>query len=224
MADVIDEGFREALRRDPDRRHRWVALVDGQEQQLQAIRAAARRHGVDVAIVCDFIHVMEYLWKAAHCFHPAGSDEARQWVSHHARVLLEGADPSQVAAGMCRSATLRGLEVRAAVDKCARYLRKRRQYVRYGEALAEGFPIASGVIEGACRHLVRDRLDCCGARWSVEGAEAVLKLRALASSGDFDAYWAFHQGREHERNHLSAHAGGAPPNPIPRPRLRLAKR
>ena len=223
MADVIEEGFREALRRDPDGRRRWVVLVDGQQQQLHAIQAAAKRHGVHLTIVCDFIHVMEYLWKAANCFHAAGSDDARKWVSEHARMLLEGADPSQVAAGMRRSATLRRLEVRAAVDKCARYLLGRRDYVRYGDALAEGFPIASGVIEGACRHLVRDRLDCCGARWSVEGAEAVLKIRALTTSGDFEAYWALHLAREHERNHLSAYAGAAPPDPIPRPRLRLVK-
>jgi hypothetical protein len=186
MADVIDEGFREALRRDPDGRRRWIVVVDGQDQQLEAVSAAARRHGVNVTIVCDFIHTMEYMWKAAHEFHPAGSEGARQWVADHARLLLEGADPSQVAAGMRRSATLRRLKVRKAVDKCARYLIKRRAYLRYGTALEHGYPIASGVIEGACRHLVRDRLDCCGARWSVKGAEAVLKLRALASSGDLD--------------------------------------
>jgi hypothetical protein len=64
--------------------------------------------------------------------------------------------------------------------------------MRYGDALSAGLPVASGAIEGACRHLVRDRLDCCGARWSVNGAEAVLTLRALASSRDLDDYWDYH--------------------------------
>jgi len=223
MADVIDEGFLEARRRDPEGRRRWVVVVDGQVQQLDAIHAAARRHEVSITIVCDFIHTMEYLWKAAYCFHAAGSNEARQWVADHARMLLEGKDPSQVAAGMRRSATLRKLVKRGAVDKCARYIRKRRDYMRYGELLSQGFPIASGVIEGACRHLVRDRLDCCGARWLVAGAEAVLKLRALKVSGDFDAYWQFHLAREHERNHASRYAQGIVPNPIPKPSLRVVK-
>ena len=95
--------------------------------------------------------------------------------------------------------------------------------MRFGDALAAGLPIASGVIEGACRHLVRDRLDCCGARWGVLGAEAVLKLRALSVSGDFDEYWAFHQAREHQRNHVAAYANGIIPNPIPTLRLRRLK-
>jgi hypothetical protein len=223
MADVIDDGFREALRRDPQQERTWVVLVDGQTQQLDAICAAAKRHGVTITIICDFIHVMEYLWKAAHCFHDPGTNEARAWVTERARMLLEGADPSQVAAGMRRSATRQGLTQRKAIDVCARYLKKRRATMLYGEALAAGYPIASGVIEGACRHLVRDRLDCCGARWGVNGAESVLKLRALSASGDFDDYWAFHLRCEHQRNHVALYANATIPNPIPTPRLRRIK-
>lgn len=223
MAEVIDEGFREALRRDPDQRRHWVVLVDGQTQQIAAIIAAANKHGVKITIICDFIHVMEYLWKAAHCFHEPGSNEARLWVTERARMLLDGVDASQVAAGMRRSATRQGLRHRKAVDTCARYLKKRRQYLRYGEALAAGFPIASGAIEGACRHLVRDRLDCCGARWNVNGAEAVLKLRALHCSGDLGDYWDFHLRRELERNHSALYANATIPNPIPTTRLRRIK-
>ena len=84
-------------------------------------------------------------------------------------------------------------------------------YLRYDEYLAAGFPIATGVIEGACRYLVKDRMDITGARWSVAGAEAVLKLRALRASGDFETYWNYHQLRELQRNHLPLYAGGVPP-------------
>lgn len=223
MADVVEQTFQEALRRDPERRRRWVVLVDGQDQQLAAVKAAAKRHGAAVEIICDFIHTLEYLWKAAHCFYAPGSSEARQWVCDHARALLDGSDPSQVAAGMRRSATIRDVPKRKAVDKAARYLIKRRHYMMYGDALKAGLPIATGVIEGACRHLVRDRMDCSGARWSVTGAEAVLKLRALKLSGDFDDYWTHHLAREHDRNHLSNYAGAIAPEPIPKPRLRLVK-
>ena len=72
--------------------------------------------------------------------------------------------------------------------------------------------------------MVRDRLDCCGARWSVVGAEAILKLCALRLSGDFDEYWGFHLAREHEQNHCSNDADDIVPEPNPKPRLRLVKK
>ena len=87
------------------------------------------------------------------------------------------------------------------VDRPLSYPRNKHDYLGYDTALAKGWPIASGVIEGACRYLIADRLDIAGARWSLQGAEAVLKLRALIANGDFDTYWRFHVGREHQRNH-----------------------
>ena len=91
------------------------------------------------------------------------------------------------------------------------------------------YPIATGVIEGACRYLVRDRMELTGARWRLAGAEAVLKLRALRASGDFDAYWEFHEAREYERNHAQHYADRTPPpvtepsEPPSPPRLRRVK-
>jgi hypothetical protein len=119
-------------------------------------------------------------------------------------------DSSQVAAGMRRSATLRGLTKRRrkTVDACANYLLGHTRYLRYDRYLAAGLPIATGVVEGACRHLIADRMDLTGARWSLAGAEAVLRLRALRSSGDFDEYWRFHERCEYERNHASRYQGG----------------
>ena len=68
-------------------------------------------------------------------------------------------------------------------------------------SLAKGYPIATGVIEGACRDLVKDRIEITGARWGLEGGEAVLKLRALYINGDVDAYWEFHEKQAYQRNH-----------------------
>ncbi len=65
------------------------------------------------------------------------------------------------------------------------------------------YPIATGVIEGACRHLICDRMDITGARWRLDRAEAVLKIRALRSSGDFESYWQFHKLQEFQRHHVS---------------------
>ena len=78
-------------------------------------------------------------------------------------------------------------------------------------ALASGWPIATGIIEGACRHLVADRMDITGARWSVDGAEAVLKLRAVRPNEDFDAYWRHHLERERQRVHQTRYANGVIP-------------
>ena len=99
---------------------------------------------------------------------------------------------------MRRAATVAGLskDTRKPVDTCADYLQKYAPYLHYDRYLAAGYPIATGVIEGACRYLVRDRMDLTGARWRLAGAEAVMKLRALRASGDFDPYWDFHEARE----------------------------
>ncbi len=139
------------------------------------------------------------------------------------RALLDGADPSQVAAGMRRSATLRRIERRAPVDDCAAYMLKLAPYLRYGAALREGLPIATGVIEGACRHLIRRRLDIGGARWGTEGAEAVLLLRAVILSGDYDAYWEFHRHAMFGRVHASRYRGDVPNTNPSRPGLRCVK-
>jgi hypothetical protein len=88
--------------------------------------------------------------------------------------------------------------------------------MQYDEMLALGAPIASGIIEGACRHLVNDRLDVTGARWSLAGAEAVLSLRSLLASGDFADYWEFHEAAEAARNHLVRYANDRVP-PTRRP-------
>jgi hypothetical protein len=92
---------------------------------------------------------------------------------------------------------------RAGADEAADYLTGKKPYLNYATALRQGWPIATGVIEGACRHLVKDRMDITGARWGLPGAEAILRLRALISNGDFDAYWRFHLQREHDRVHTS---------------------
>jgi len=79
---------------------------------------------------------------------------------------------------------------------------KNKERLQYGKALKSGFPIASGVIEDACRHLINDRLDITGTRWSLKGAEAILKLRSLKSSGDFKDYWSFHKKMSKQRNYV----------------------
>jgi hypothetical protein len=204
---VIGDAFEEAARRDPEHTKTWVALVDGNKPQLAALKAGARRHGIELTIILDLIHVLEYLWRAAHVLHGPEAEAAQAWVSQRVLALLQGRSP-HVAAGLRRSATLRGFsaDTRVAVDDCADYLHTYGPYLHYEQYLAAGLPIATGVIEGACRHLVKDRMDVTGARWSLAGAEAVLRLRSLRASGDFEEYWRFHQTQERQRNHATQYA------------------
>jgi hypothetical protein len=199
---VIATAFDEAQRRDPDHRRRWVALVDGNTAQIEAIQAEATRRQVNLAIVLDFIHVLEYLWKAAWSFFHPGDPDAEAWVADQATKILEG-KTATVAAGIRRRATRFGYSPseRKGADQAATYLTNKKSYLDYQTALANGWPIATGIIEGACRHLVKDRMDITGARWGLHGAQAILTLRALTSNGDFDTYWHHHIHQEHHRIH-----------------------
>jgi hypothetical protein len=200
--EVIEQMFTEASRRDPNHRRKWVVLVDGQPVQLKQIRQVMKQQKISAPIVLDFIHVLEYLWKAAYCFFDESSQEAEDWVKERALKILDG-EASQVAAGIRRSSTKRNLnsKERENADKCSDYLLKYKSYLRYDKFLTAGYPIATGVIEGACRYLIKDRMDITGARWGLQGAEAVLKLRAIVSCNDFEEYFQFHKRKESVRNY-----------------------
>jgi hypothetical protein len=211
-AEVVGRHFDEAERRDPGHQRRWVALVDGNNHQIDRIGAEAKARGIHVAIVVDLVHVLEYLWAAAWCFFAEGDTAAEEWVRGRALSVLEG-HAREVASGIRRRATAAGLATskRKKADEAARYLKNKAPHLDYPTALASGWPIATGIIEGAVRHVVRDRMDVTGARWSVEGAEAVLKLRAVRTNGDFDDYWRLHLDHECQRVHESRYARGVIP-------------
>ena len=186
--------------------------------QIRILRRMTKDKKYDLTIIVDIIHVIEYLWEAGRAFYPKAGEDLENWVRVRLLEILRG-NASYVAGGMRRSATLRSLGAadRQPVDVCADYLLNYAPYLKYNHYLAQGYPIATGVIEGACRHLVKDRMEVTGARWSLFGAEAVLRLRALRCSHDFDEYWTFHEAQEYERNHRSLYAGGVvPPTLNPR--------
>lgn len=225
---VIREAFDEALRRDPARARRWVVLVDGEPRQLRAVKKEARRAGVEVTILVDLVHVLEYVWDAARALFGESNAKAESWVGDRLLALLSGRSGGDVAHTIrwwvARHKELTP-EASKAVDVACDYLadRTRTRLMHYKEALHDGLPIATGVIEGACRYLVKDRMDRTGARWSLTGAEAVLRLRAIRASGDFDAYWQFHLAQDQERNHASRYEGAKVPEPLPPPKPRLRR-
>lgn len=200
--ETIREVFDEALRRDPLNEREWVVLVDGDHSQIRKFKKFSRMFGVSLTIVCDIIHVLKYVWKAG----KALNDEKTlcRWVSGKSHQILEGKS-SLAASAMRRSATNRklGKTARKPVDACAKYLLSHSAHLRYDEYLGKGYPIATGVIEGACRHLVSDRMEITGARWGLKGADALLKLRSVKISGDFPSYWRFHEQKQYERHYES---------------------
>ena len=160
------------------------------------------------------MHVIEYLWSAAWCFFDEGDPAAERWVDDKARQILEG-KAGIIAASIRRKATRLKLDPdkRKNADRAADDLLNKRAHLDYPTALANDWPIATGIIEGACRHLIKDHTDITGARWGLHTAEAIPKLRALISNGDFDTYWDFHLTQERCRVHTPRHALGFIPQP-----------
>lgn len=192
----INDVKAEMRRRDPRRRRSWVIVTDG-ERALQ--------HRVidtfnDVTLVLDFLHALEKLWKSAHALHREGSLEAQTFVYDRAKRILEG-HVDQVVKGLRLIVTKRkltGNKAKTLLDAAA-YLKRNRERMRYDTYLANGWPIASGSVEGACKNLIRDRFERSGMRWTPETAEALPRLRAIHLSGDLNDYWEFHITRNQQR-------------------------
>jgi hypothetical protein len=189
----------ELCRRNPEGAKPVVFLSDG-ERALHDRQGEYLPEGV--TCVLDLLHVMERLWKAAWCLFEEGTQkaEAERWVEDRLRLLLDGRVGS-VVGGLRQTLTKRKL--RGSRRKTFRgvigYLDRNRSRMRYDEYLAAGYPIGSGVIEGACRHLVKDRLERAGMRWHPDGAQAMLDLRAVYLNGEWEAFWSYHVEQEDDR-------------------------
>jgi len=201
-AGLLGEVVEEMQGRDEHKHKDWVMLADGERALQKEVEACLE----GVPLVLDFQHASEKLWQAAYVFHDEGSPQAKEWVKQRALHLLQG-KVSQVIKGMRQSATKRRLSAqkKKPVEAAAAYFYRNRDHMRYDEYLRKGWPIATGVVEGACKNLVKDRMERSGMRWTQEGAEAMLKLRATYLSEDFEEYWAFHIQQEQERVHPSDH-------------------
>jgi hypothetical protein len=206
--DMIGAAYDEGDRRDPARVRQRVFLVDGNKQQITAIGDHARARGLKVPVLIDFIHVSGYLGKAAAALHPGDPQAAREWADGqklrvlHGRAKAVAATLASVAARTRAKASTRHLDV-TDVDKAVTYLTNNHMHMKYDKALAAGWPIATGVIEGACRFVIEDRFGITGARWSPDGAEAILKLRAVVINGDLDDYMNYYKTRYRNQIHLA---------------------
>ena len=173
-----------------------VCVMDGERALWKRLTAAV----VGVVCILDLFHVLERLWQAAHCFHPEGSEGARAFVTDRLARLLRG-EVGYVIGGLKQMATKQGLggSRRRQLTAVIGYLQGNRRFMRYDEYLAAGYPIGSGVAEGACRHLVKDRMELTGMHWRVPGAQAMLDLRAVYINGQWDDFQQHRIAQERRR-------------------------
>ena len=207
IEDMIAAAYDEADRRDPQRVRQRVFLVDGNKQQITAIEAQAAERGLKVPVLIDYIHVSGYLGKAAAALCPGDPAAAGQWADGqllrvlHGRAKAVAATLASVAA-KTRANPRKRLDL-TDMDKAVTYLTNNHRHMRYDKALEKGWPIATGMIEGACRFVIEDRFGITGARWSPDGAETILKLRAVVVNGDLDDYMNYYKNRYRSEHHLS---------------------
>ena len=188
----------EMKRRDPDMKKTHVVVTDGE----RALQIRVMRIIGDAVLVLDLLHVLEKLWMAGHVLYGEGTPEAEEFVRERTLRILRGG-VGQVVKGLRQMVTKRNLKGTKKEKLCgvANYLYKNKSRMRYDEYLARGLPIASGSVEGACKNLIKDRMERSGMRWGSEMAEAMVKMRAIYLSGDSDEYWAYHVTQDQDRLH-----------------------
>ncbi len=193
---ALDEVAAHVARRDGPHIAARVALTDGS----QALQDRVRQRFPDAPLILDLIHATEYLWDAANALLGEDHPWRTQWVKAHTLSLLRSRVADVVDALTTTAAEPARTATQAKVlQAVAAYLARNAPSMDYATYLACGWPIATGVIEGACRHLVKDRCERSGMRWTIDGAEALLHLRCVHENGDWDAYHAFRRRQRHLR-------------------------
>ena len=201
---VYDWLLNEVAERNPGLTKEMVHLGDGQEALWQARREHLPAR--NLTDILDLLHVTPRLWQAAHVFYREGSDPAETFARERILRVLRG-EVAGVVQGLRRMGTQRGLtgaKKKTLAQVCA-YLSKNRERMRYDEYLAKGYPIASGVIEGACRHLLKDRMERAGMHWTPTGAQAMLDVRSTYVNEDWEEYQSYRIRRETQRLYPHRH-------------------
>jgi hypothetical protein len=193
---ALDRLAKQVAPRQGDHILHQVALCDG----CEALQTRIEDRFPDFNLILDFVHANEYLWKVANSLLGENNEQRTEWVANRTLQMLSGETKriiaefrSQAQEKSCTSAQ------REKLTKTANYFERNLPYMDYPTYLRKGWPIASGVIEGACRHFVKDRFELSGMRWSQEGAENLLHLRAAAENDDWNEYHAFRKRRRHAR-------------------------
>jgi hypothetical protein len=186
----------ECCRRDPDNKKPWICVMDG-ERQLWKLAAEWFPEAI---WILDLFHALKRLWEVAHCLYAEESTEAGEFVTHHLRMLLQGKIGYVLRnlRPLVNAYKLKGTN-KTTVESAITYYENNQEHMRYDEYLAAGYPIASGVAEGTCKHLVKDRMERAGMRWELEGAQAILSLRAIYLNDLWDQFIAYRVTTEQSR-------------------------
>jgi hypothetical protein len=196
-----------AAQRDGRQIRAHVALTDGAESLQQQMITTFPAY----TLILDIIHASEYLWDTATALLGETSPDRTPWVAAKLDLVLAG-QTATVIAQLTEEATRSPWTEpqRKAIQRTIGYYERNQAYMRYDHYLAQGWPIGTGVVEGACGHLVKDRMEQAGMRWRQDGAQAVLDLRAVRLNNDWDAYWQFHRQQQHQRLYGTAPAVASP--------------
>jgi hypothetical protein len=185
-----------AGQRDGPHIQQRVALTDGAD----ALQEQVVTHVPEHTLVLAVIHATAYLWDAATALLGETHPHRTTWVRSYVEPLLSGAMDAVIAAVEAEgNDPTRTATQQQAVWRTVGYYQRNRPYMHYDEYLARGWPMGTGVVEGACGHLVKDRMEPSGMRWTQAGAQAVLDLRAVRLNGHWEAYWQFHRQQQHQR-------------------------
>lgn len=193
---ALERLARQVAKREGRHIQHRVALCDGD----RALQAKLREHLPEFTLILDFIHAYEYLWKAAGALFGEKDPDRLSWVQQQTRRLLTS-HTAELIAALRQLAQEEGCSAyqQKVLQKVAHYFEKNTSYMDYALYLQRGWPIASGVIEGACRHFVKDRMELSGMRWTQSGAEDLLRLRAVAENDDWETYHHFRKQRRQQR-------------------------
>ena len=173
-----------------------VALTDGAE----ALQNQMRAHLPGFPLVLDIIHVLEHLWTAGTALYGETDPQREAWVKTQTVDLLSSRTETVIARLEAKARTLAPMSHAAKVlRREAGYLQRNLPFMDYARYLKNGWPIGTGVVEGTCRHLVKDRMELSGMRWTVAGAAALLALRAVNENGDWEAFHRFRRQRRHKQ-------------------------
>lgn len=172
-----------------------VALCDGDP----ALQDRMQTYLPNFTLILDVIHLSEYLWKVANAMWPQDENQRLVWVKQQLLALLLGQAEEVLSTLHTVAQSAPSANKLASIMTTHNYLKRNLPFVNYAQYLSAGWPIASGVIEGACRHLVKDRMELSGMRWHPNSADSLLALRAVSENGDWDAYHLFHQQKRQTR-------------------------
>jgi hypothetical protein len=179
--------------RDPHRQKTFVCLMDG-ERQLWNLQEEWFGRAIGIL---DLFHVLKRLREVAHCLYEERSPAASEFVTRHLRMLLDGKVGYVIRnfRQLIPRNELKG-SAKKTVESAITYYENNREHMRYDEYLSAGYPIASGVIEGACHHFVKDRMEGAGMRWELEGAQSMLSLRAIYLNDQWDEFITYRIAKE----------------------------